>query len=127
MKIGILTYHDTFNAGAFLQTYATFKHLSNLGYDVEVIDYCPMSGYIKERKTKIKTKQPFLGLKSLLTKRPFLKRYLKLSKKRIVSDDFVKSTAILHGYDAILVGADTVFEVKHKNVALAPQIPNIYY
>ncbi len=127
MKIGILTYHDTFNAGAFLQTYATYKYLLDAGYDVEVIDYCPMSGFIKERKTKIKTKQPFLGLKSLLTKRSFLKRNLRLSKKRIISDDFCKSKGILENYDAVLVGADTVFEVKHKNVAFAPQIPNIYY
>lgn len=127
MKIGILTYHDTFNAGAFLQTYATFKYLVDLGHDVEVIDYCPMSGFIKERKTKIKTKQPLLGLKSLLTKRPFLNKHLTLSKKRIVSNDFDKSKGILEGYDAVLVGADTVFEVKHDKVAFAPQIPNIYY
>ena len=31
------------------------KFLLDQGYDVEVIDYCPMSGYIKERKTRIKT------------------------------------------------------------------------
>ncbi|MEZ9976639.1 polysaccharide pyruvyl transferase family protein [Vibrio breoganii] len=127
MKIGILTYHDTFNAGAFLQTYATFKYLKDLGHDVEVIDYCPMSGYIKERKTKIKTKQPLLGLKSLLTKRHFLNKYLTLSKKRVVSNDFDKSKEILEGYDAVLVGADTVFEVKRDKVAFAPRIPNIYY
>jgi polysaccharide pyruvyl transferase WcaK-like protein len=127
MKIGILTYHDTFNAGAFLQTYATYKFLLDQGYDVEVIDYCPMSGYIKERKTRIKTKYPLVGLKSLLTKRPFLKKHLALSKARVVSDDFDKSKTILDGYDAVIVGADTVFEVKHKNTAFAPQIPNIYY
>ncbi|GAM69581.1 hypothetical protein JCM19236_5046 [Vibrio sp. JCM 19236] len=86
-----------------------------------------MSGFIKERKTKIKTKQPLLGLKSLLTKRPFLNKHLTLSKKRIVSNDFDKSKGILEGYDAVLVGADTVFEVKHDKVAFAPQIPNIYY
>lgn len=127
MKIGILTYHDTFNAGAFLQTYATYKYLLDKGYDVEVIDYCPMSGFIKERKTKIKTKQPILGLKSLLTKRSFLKKHLTLSKQRVVSNDFEKSRGILEGYDAVLVGSDTVFEVKHQNVAFAPQIPNVYY
>ncbi|PTO96238.1 hypothetical protein CWO08_08270 [Vibrio sp. 10N.286.48.B8] len=127
MKIGILTYHDTFNAGAFLQTYATYKYLLDQGYEVEVIDYCPMSGFIKERKTKIKTKQPLLGLKSLLTKRSFLNKHLALSKQRVISNDFDKSKGILEGYDAVLVGADTVFEVKQQSVAFAPQIPNIYY
>lgn len=127
MKIGILTYHDTFNAGAFLQAYATYKYLSELGLDVEVIDYVPKTGFIKEYKTKIITKQPFKGIKSILSQRKFLHDNLKLSSRRIISDDFKKSLAILKGYDLIVVGSDTVFEIRPRNKAFSAQIPNIYY
>lgn len=38
-KIGILTIHDTTNFGSLFQTYATYKVLSDKGYDCEIIDY----------------------------------------------------------------------------------------
>ena len=39
MKTGILTYHHTKNYGSWLQTYALYKKLKELGVDIEVIDY----------------------------------------------------------------------------------------
>ena len=39
MKVGILTLHNTTNYGATLQAYALWHYVSNLGIDVEVIDY----------------------------------------------------------------------------------------
>jgi len=41
MKIGILTFHRALNYGAVLQCYALFKTLTEMGHDVEVIDYRP--------------------------------------------------------------------------------------
>lgn len=43
MKIGILTFHRAINYGAVLQCYALYKVLTNMGHDVEVIDYRPDS------------------------------------------------------------------------------------
>lgn len=37
-KVGILTFHDEPNYGAFLQTYALSESIKLLGYDVEIID-----------------------------------------------------------------------------------------
>lgn len=39
MKIGILTFHNTNNYGASLQSYALFSYIHSLGYDVEIINY----------------------------------------------------------------------------------------
>ena len=39
MKVGILTYHDGFNYGAFYQTYAMQRFLERSGYDCRVINY----------------------------------------------------------------------------------------
>lgn len=38
-KIGILTFHDGPNHGAFLQAFALMKFIEKQGYDVEVINY----------------------------------------------------------------------------------------
>lgn len=39
MKVGILTYHNTMNYGAALQTYAMQEALRGMGMDAEIIDY----------------------------------------------------------------------------------------
>lgn len=39
MKIGILTFHQAYNYGAVLQCYALKEVLSQMGYEVKVIDY----------------------------------------------------------------------------------------
>lgn len=41
MKLKTITCHDVYNFGASLQTYALMTYLSELGHDVEVIDYKP--------------------------------------------------------------------------------------
>lgn len=43
MKLGILTYHFVANYGAVYQAYALKTYLEKFGYDVEVIDYRPVS------------------------------------------------------------------------------------
>ena len=39
MHIGLITFHETTNFGSFLQTYALYKAVMDLGYDCEVLDY----------------------------------------------------------------------------------------
>ena len=39
MKIGILTFHEGINHGAYLQTYALMKTLQKMGNDVYIINY----------------------------------------------------------------------------------------
>ena len=39
MKIGIITFHASFNYGSMLQAYALHKVLSDMGHDVEIINF----------------------------------------------------------------------------------------
>lgn len=41
MKIKTITCHKVYNVGASLQAYALVRHLSDLGHEVEIIDYRP--------------------------------------------------------------------------------------
>lgn len=45
MKIGIITFHNALNAGAVLQAYALQAFLSQLGHQVEFINYNPIRRY----------------------------------------------------------------------------------
>lgn len=39
MKTGLITFHNSYNCGSMLQTYALFNVLNRMGHDVEVIDF----------------------------------------------------------------------------------------
>ncbi|MCK2199740.1 polysaccharide pyruvyl transferase family protein [Corynebacterium callunae] len=69
MKIGIITYHNTINFGAALQTYSTVRALKMLGTSPEVIDY--RKDLIESRK---RLQAPRLSIKSIPS-------YLKMSLK----------------------------------------------
>ena len=43
MKIGILTFHWATNYGAILQSYALQHTLTDMGHDVEIINYKPQN------------------------------------------------------------------------------------
>lgn len=60
MKIGILTFHNAHNYGAVLQAYALKSYLSELGNDVNIINYINpqiASNYVKEGKFDDEKKQ----------------------------------------------------------------------
>lgn len=126
-KVGMLTYHNTFNAGASLQTYAVQEMIKRKFADVEVINYTPLTGFLKEYRARIVTRKPFSGIKSILDKKGWVKEYLKLSEKSLISNDYAKASTMLEGYEALFVGSDTVFEIRPKGKAFAPVQPNIYY
>lgn len=126
-KTGLLTYHNTFNAGASLQTYAAQEMIKEKLKKVEIVNYTPLNGFVKEYKTRIITRKPFSGLKSILEKKRWVEKYLNLSNASLISNDFEKATSLLRDYDVLFVGSDTVFEVRPKGKAFAPVQPNIYY
>ena len=117
MKTGLLTYHHTKNFGSWLQTYALYKKLVDLGVDVEVIDYrCPA---IEKRETP----PPFhfqldakAMLKDFLYVRPlrilhqrfegFSDQYLRLSEE-VYTPETIRQANLV--YDNFLIGSDIVW------------------
>lgn len=72
MKIGILTFHNAYNAGAVLQTFALQSFLSSLGHDVEVLDY---------RNKKIEERYKLFSFRSMPKRNPI--RFVKYLLNRI--------------------------------------------
>lgn len=125
MKIGILTFHRSYNYGAFMQCYSLVTRLKRdfPNTEFEVFDYNSKkavdmySSYIEQAN------EP---KKSMLKKRNsrFLEcqEQLPLSEIKIVSDDYSDAVKYMNeNYDAVIVGSDAVWNWVTRG------FPNIYF
>ena len=118
MKVGLITVHVGTNFGSVLQTIATAKILSDLGNEVEVINYVPprttISGYIRDRKgfsakAKAMASLPIMGLNKSIYG-GFLKKHTKLTREFYKKEDIGKNLR----YDAYIIGSDQVWNSIHN-------------
>ncbi len=137
MKVGILTFHRSYNYGAYMQSYALSKRIQKdfPDTDVEIIDYATarmyrnydtsiksyIFGTIDNRNSLITACKKIIKLilqpSQLKKKRTLHKaferdlKYLPLSNYRVVSDDCEETFDAIRGrYDVIVVGSDCVWE-----------------
>ncbi len=114
MKIGMLTWHHAMNYGAKAHTSALYHFLSNQGYDVEVVNFTPINGYLTDLRAVI-SKNPiklFRGLRHYF----FVQKHnAEYQKGRRVS-----ARKISGNYDVIILGSDEVFNV------LSPCFDKVY-
>lgn len=75
MKVGLLTVHCSKNPGASLQAHALAKKISELGGDVEIINYCPQFFLDPMDPMKRKSWSAKEKLKAVVIGRAQLKRY----------------------------------------------------
>ena len=119
MKIGILTFHRAINFGAVLQCYALYRTLSDMGHDVEIIDYRP--AYIEKYRKPLYwndfKKLGFLSKIMTLLLLPFT--YKNKRKSARIFDAFInkyvkKSTVVktvydVPSFDVIFFGSDQIW------------------
>lgn len=147
-KIGILTFHRSYNYGAFMQSYALSCRLKkDFPYaTVEIIDYATARMYLNYTTNPIsyifgskgKKNKPIRCLKNfckMVLDPVKLKReeklqnafnedikYLPLSQHRWVTDDFLQFYKdISDQYDVIIAGSDAIWEYKTY------PFPNAYF
>lgn len=107
MKVGILTFHDGINFGAFLQVYSLYNVIKDLGYDVEVINYKNYKHWADEYKF-------FLLRKNLIE---VFKNFKKIKKFRkclhlIRCSKFSFYIDKQSNYNTIFIGSDEVWNYK---------------
>jgi hypothetical protein len=126
MKIGILTFHRSYNYGAFIQCFSLIQRLKRdfPNLDVEVIDYSTASsrrGYdLKLKRMRKQDGEKLLKIYKLFDESQEL--YLPLSKHRMISDDYKTCFNEIDGkYDIVIVGSDAVWNW------IAKPFPNAYF
>lgn len=117
MKIGVLTFHRSYNNGAILQAYALVNTLHKLGADAEIIDF--RNKKIEEptrlilKGEKINAKLPFKVIFRYIRHKKvdrFIKKNIPLSDPVVTNNDFKK---IECNYDAFITGSDQVWNDTH--------------
>lgn len=112
-KIGLLTFHDTTNFGSWLQTYALYTKVQQLGYLVEVIDYECWGIKKREKLTRDKIvymypEEVMRQIKKQIVFGIYLRQYMKLSSKKYHIDNISKC---IGRYDVFLLGSDLTWDL----------------
>lgn len=117
MKVGLLTVHCSKNPGASLQAHALAKKISELGGDVEIINYCPQFFLDpmdpmkrKSWSAKEKLKAVVIGraqLKRYKLFQEFNQRYLPAISVRYDTPDDLKAAEM--AFDVYLCGSDQIW------------------
>ena len=123
MRIGIITFHFVWNYGAVLQCWALQTRLEKMGYEVEIINYCP--DYHVKRYSIINkdflsaTYESTKRISSLLSNIKFPLRMVKQRKFEHILNylnvtDIIKSKdeaekILRKKYDAVICGSDQIW------------------
>lgn len=126
MKVGILTFHRSFNYGAFLQCYSLSSRLKKEfpTVDFEVVDYTPQKVFDSYAKSHEKQKDQNIREALFALDKGFIpcQNTLPLSKPQLITDDQAQAAAYLNErYDAVIVGSDAVWNWNVRG------FPNVYF
>jgi len=142
-KIGILTFHNSYNCGSMMQAYALQTYLKNIGLESEIIDFsnegqkCLYSVFSKDGNFKSFVKNFILFFHRKRIKRNYQSYEIFKIKNFILSKNSYERMEELQGlnYDYIIAGSDQVWNItiqdgddayflpwvkKGKKVAYAP-------
>lgn len=117
MKIGILTFHfpENKNFGASIQSYAVYKMIENLGYDVELIDFNLVKATVNTLIRRIILLKEFQDRIEGRNFFKYSKKFLKKSKFLFFSSELKK---LNKEYEYFVVGSDQVWRaIWFKKVA----------
>lgn len=110
MKIGILTFHNGLNHGAYLQVYATLSNLKAMGHEVVIINYVnPVHWYRQFIRPLYHYRRPIRFLDRYQKWRSFIKDRAEFSLTQYTRDN--EKIKKLH-FDTIVIGSDIVWNYK---------------
>lgn len=122
MKIGILTFHDTYNFGACLQVYALSEILREWGHETEIInyhnDYLSSHRVIPISSFSYYAKNPKALIKAVLFEKTTRQRYRNLKAFLFSSNSLSKAVTsidindVLIDKDLLIIGSDQVWNLK---------------
>lgn len=122
MKVGILTFHNSYNCGSMLEAYAIYKYLKNKNLQTEIINF---SNRGQKELYTIKSKNDSLKhiLKNIILSPHYKKlefnnnKYEEFKNKNLkLSEQYDKSDNINEkDYDVVVAGSDQVWNITIKD------------
>jgi len=117
MKIGILTFHDGFNYGAFFQTYCLQSFLLQHGFDCQVINYKSLGFTKREYRVFLKLRRPIYSMRNVRKIVKFKKAHEKL---RLTKRVFTQKGLSKLLFDGIIIGSDEVWNFSTRLIGYDP-------
>lgn len=114
MKVGILTLHNAFNFGAYLQAYALQKTITDLGHDVEFISLTHREGSMRRMRTMLSKRPKKLAFN-------FNKYFAFRQAWRSINVNRESYSKTRKHYDAVVIGSDEVWNIKNPTFAVMPE------
>lgn len=122
-RIALLTFHDTTNFGALLQTFGLYKKLNNLGYECHILDY--QCENIIKREVPAKFKFTFnpkaLALEFMIKSKirhrySVMKKFCRLNMPHM-TEPYNRETifSIKESFDFFVVGSDMLWGLDITN------------
>lgn len=123
MKVGILTFHEVYNPGAFLQALATQRLVESMGHSAKIIDYTPASHRhsLKRIMSGLSWRVPFkLGWIQQVHRKNLefskaRKKWMNLTRRFETKEEVASEY-----FDCVLVGADVVWNYVIKQYGRDP-------
>jgi polysaccharide pyruvyl transferase WcaK-like protein len=117
MKVGILTYHDGINYGAFFQVYALQSFLLRHGFDCQVINYKSIGFTKREYQVFLKLRRPVYTMRNIQK----IARFKKAQKKlRLTKRIFRQKRLSTLSFDQIIIGSDEVWNFGTERIGYDP-------
>lgn len=117
IKIGILTFHDGYNFGAFLQAYALQRTLERLGFLPEFINYRSRRHAYVEYRCLFVTRRPKVFFGAFLKMLAFYRAHKKFNLSCAISD--AKGLSQLN-YPCVIFGSDEIWNYLSPIIKLDP-------
>jgi hypothetical protein len=116
MKVGILTFYEGINHGAYLQAYCLYKAILELDVEAEFVSYKPKKLWISEYRYLL-SKSPEKLAKNIIKLIKFRIDQKKMNLSKLQLDvNKVDSSK----YDLVVVGSDIVWDFKMKLLGSDP-------
>ena len=123
VKVGILTFHEVFNPGAFLQALATQRLVESMGHEAKIIDYTPVThrhSLVRDLRG-LSWRLPFRFQRALANRkkdasfRKARNRWMNMTQRFETAADVGKEQ-----FDAVLIGADVVWNFQIERYGRDP-------
>lgn len=115
--IGIVTYHDGINFGAYLQVYALQKTITELGFVSKIINYKSRHHWVNEYRCFLRTKSP---VKLVANLRKIAKFKVAQSLFNQTKFSFTTKAYATQHFDAVVYGSDEIWNYRSPLIGYDP-------
>ena len=118
MNVGILTFHDGINYGAFFQVYALHCFLRQHGFQCQVINYKSLGFTLREYLVFLHPRLPVQQIMRNIVK---IRKFQKAQRRLCLTRRMLTGARLAgHHFDRVIIGSDEVWNFRTRLIGYDP-------